>query len=281
MSLSKNSILNLKLTIVFVATVALYFQFTALSVMSDSAFAQENSPTNNTDGSGSSNQPNINAENIFNTKTMTVGNNVKNLVILIPNEGHHDEGEDNEARFIDQHFVPENAIINTGTTVAWFNGDVGHERTVQVSDTDGNSVMFTTGPITDMELSPTLSFNNTGVYNYVAEGDEGVVMEGKITVVDDISTSVADDANATSTSTGTAVNTVGVLMVPTQDIETYVAEIENSGLAIDSMHDFNDLRGGQKGTGDVQTLIVWTSDQTDLNSVISPISELSTGLPYS
>ena len=60
-------------------------------------------------------QPNISAESIFNTKTMTLGNNVKNLVILIPNEGHHAAGEDNEARFLDQHFVPENAVINTGT----------------------------------------------------------------------------------------------------------------------------------------------------------------------
>ena len=82
-------------------------------------------------------QPNINAENIFNTKTMTLGNNVKNLVILIPNEGHHAAGEDNEASFLDQHFVPENAVVNTGTTVQWFNGDAGHERTIDVKDTVG------------------------------------------------------------------------------------------------------------------------------------------------
>ena len=44
-------------------------------------------------------QPNINAETIFNTKTMTLGNNIQTLVILIPNEGHHAAGEDNEARF--------------------------------------------------------------------------------------------------------------------------------------------------------------------------------------
>ncbi|CAN5823164.1 hypothetical protein BH23THE1_BH23THE1_00310 [soil metagenome] len=30
---------------------------------------------------------------------MTLASNVNNLVIPIPNEGHHDEGEDNEARF--------------------------------------------------------------------------------------------------------------------------------------------------------------------------------------
>ena len=42
-------------------------------------------------------------------------------------------------RFLDQHFVPENAIVNTGTTVQWFNGDAGHERTIDVKDTDGNT----------------------------------------------------------------------------------------------------------------------------------------------
>ena len=52
---------------------------------------------------------------------MTLGNNIKNLVILLPNEGRHAAGEDNEYRFLDQNFVPENAIINAGTTVSWFN----------------------------------------------------------------------------------------------------------------------------------------------------------------
>ena len=47
---------------------------------------------------------------------MTLGNNIQTLVVLIPNESHHQEGEDNEARFLDQRFVPENAVINTGTT---------------------------------------------------------------------------------------------------------------------------------------------------------------------
>ena len=70
--------------------------------LANDVFAQTNS---------SEGQPNINAESIFNTKTMILGNNIQNLVILIPNEGHHAAGEDNEARFLDQHFVPENAIV--------------------------------------------------------------------------------------------------------------------------------------------------------------------------
>ena len=54
-----------------------------------------------------------------------------------------------EARFLEQSFVPANAVINTGTTVAWYNGDFGHERTVNVKDATGSSVVFSTGIITD------------------------------------------------------------------------------------------------------------------------------------
>jgi hypothetical protein len=45
------------------------------------------------------------ATNIFSSKQYTLSDNDKNLVILIPNEGHHGPGEDDEARFIAQSFV--------------------------------------------------------------------------------------------------------------------------------------------------------------------------------
>lgn len=219
------------------------------------------------------NQPNINAESLFNTRTMVLGNNVKNLVILIPNEGHHGPNEESEARFLEQQFVPETAVINSGTTVSWFNGDVGHERTVDVANANGGSILFSTGEITDMQVSKTITFNSTGTYNYQAEGDPGVTMRGAITV-GNIQSPVTNSANG-------EIDTVGVLMVPTQDKDTYIQEVENGGLTVDSTFDFNDLRGGQQGTGDVQTLIVWTSAGKDLNSLISPLSEISAGLPYS
>ena len=42
------------------------------------------------DGNASSDQvPNFSASSIFDTHKMVIGNNIKNLVILIPNEGHH------------------------------------------------------------------------------------------------------------------------------------------------------------------------------------------------
>jgi plastocyanin len=250
--------------------------FTIIAVMasslhsassSNAVFAQASSS-----GTGN-NQPNINAENLFNTKTMVLGNNVKNLVILIPNEGHHGPNEESEARFLEQQFVPETAVINSGTTVAWFNGDVGHERTVDVANANGDSMLFSTGEITDMQVSKTITFNSTGNYNYAALGDEGVTMRGSITV-GNIQSPVTNSANS-------EIDTVGVLMVPTQDKGLYIQEVEEGGLTVDSTYDFNDLRGGQEGTGDVQTLIVWTSQGKDLNSVVSPLSEISSTLPYS
>jgi hypothetical protein len=58
---------------------------------------------------------------VFNTHELTLGNNIKNLVILIPNEGHHGPQAD-EDRFLDQPFIPQNVAINQGTNIVWFNG---------------------------------------------------------------------------------------------------------------------------------------------------------------
>jgi plastocyanin len=257
----------------------------ALFSSTDTALAQQN--TTSFGSNEISLQPNINAENIFNTKTMTLGNNVQTLVILIPNEGHHSEGEDNEARFLAQHFVTENAIINAGTTVLWFNGDVGHKRIIDVKDASGNTV-FNTGEIVDSQASQPFTFSNTGVYNYEAEGDPGVVMTGSVTI-DNIQSPVTSSSSSSSASTTTTtssnssnnIDTVGILMVPTQDIDEYISQITGAGITVDSTFDFEDLRGGQEGTGDVQTLIVWTTSGKDLGETLSLLSELSSDLPYS
>jgi plastocyanin len=253
------------------------FLFSALLFLqsvSESSIASAQIDTTNNDSTIAVNnsQSTFVAEDLFNTKTMTLGSNVKHLVILIPNEGHHDEGEDNEARFLDQHFVPENAVINTGTAVSWFNGDVGHERTINVLNTDGTS-LFNTGEIQDSQMSASHTFTNPGTYNYEAEGDPGVTMEGTITVVDNSSSTIAPSSGN--------FDTVGVFMVPTQDIDTYLSEITGAGIRVESTHDFEDLRGGQEGTGDVQTLIIWSTSGKDLTETISSLSEISLDLPYS
>ena len=208
---------------------------------------------------------------------MTLGNNIQNLIILIPNEGHHAAGEDNEARFLDQHFVPENAVINAGTTVQWFNGDAGHERTIDVKDPNGNSI-FNTGEIVDSQASQPFTFSTPGVYNYEAVGDPGVTMTGSITV-DNIQSQVTPTSTTSNSSSN--IDTVGILMVPTQDIDEYISQITGAGITVDNTFDFKDLRGGQEGTGDTQTLIVWTTGGKDLSETLLSLSELSADLPYS
>ena len=259
--------------IIMVCTVLTIASFLHFSSITSIVLAQANNINTGTT------QPNIDAANLFNTKTMVLGNNVKNLVILIPNEGHHGPGEESEARFLEQQFVPENAVINPGTTVSWFSGDAGHERTVNVKDATGSSVLFSTGVIPESQVSKTYTFNTPGTFNYEAMGDPGVTMKGTITVKS--IQSPVTTAAATTAGGGGAIDTVGVLMVPTQDLAKYVQDVKNTGLTVASTHDFKDLRGGQKGTGDVQTLLVWTSGGKDLSTIIPPLSEISLALPYS
>ena len=275
---NKNKISSIHLFFVFVGMLALLVPVSYVSLQD--VFAQADSSNNAT---GNVNlQPNISAENTFNTKTMTLGNNIKNLVILIPNEGHHAAGEDNEARFLDQHFVPANAIVNTGTTVQWFNGDAGHERTIDVKDTDGTASLFNTGEIVDSQASSPFTFSNPGVFNYEAEGDPGVTMTGSVTVGNIQSPVTTSSSSATTTtSNSSSIDTVGILMVPTQDIDDYISQITGSGITVDNTYDFKDLRGGQEGTGDTQTLIVWTTGGKDLGETLSSLSSLSADLPYS
>ena len=106
-------------------------------------------------------------------------------------------------------------------------------------------------------------------------------MSGNIQVVDQSQASPSSPSTTSPGNTQSSADTIGVLMVPTQDIQTYTTDLENRGFNIDSTHNFKDLRGGQSGTGDEQTLIVWTSTGADLSTIAKNLEEFSSGLPYS
>src|ERR687896_1966300 len=178
-------------------------------------------------------QPNLNASSIYDSGQMTLGNNVKHLVIVIPNEGHHGPGEEDEARFIAQPFLPQNAIVGPGTQVAWYNGDVGHEHNIVVRDANGVQ-LFETGEFTELQASKPIVFNNTGEFEYAdtVEYEDGFVMTGTIRVID----------QGTNNPTNLATfDTVGTLMVPSVDIQNIATSIKNAGFGIDSMHNFKGL----------------------------------------
>src|SRR5829696_3150833 len=89
------------------------------------------------------NQPDINATNLYRTHNMVLGNNVKNLVILVPNEAHEPYSL-KEQQLINQAFIPQNVRMNVGTTIVFFNADVGHDhREVIVNGLTGSRVFDT------------------------------------------------------------------------------------------------------------------------------------------
>ena len=62
----------------------------------------------------------IDASSGYETKSMSLGNNIKNLLILIPNEGHESQNvgdQSYEQRHINQPYIPQNAIVPKGTTI--------------------------------------------------------------------------------------------------------------------------------------------------------------------
>ena len=238
------------------------------SIGSPSEVMQSQSPNSTTSQS---------ATDIFNSKSYVLPSSANNFVVLIPDEGHHGPGEADEARFIAQSFVPETTVINEGTNVIWFNSDVGHEHNIIVTNDAGStSPIYQTGEFAEFKAR-NYTFNEAGAFRYAdsVEYDNGYIMRGNISVT-------ADQGNTELQHTTDASDTVGITMVPTQDISQYTADLQSRGFVIDSMHNFRDLRGGQSGTGDEQTLIVWRSPPgMQISSVLSQLAEFSSQLPYS
>ena len=94
----------------------------------------------------------------------------KNLIILIPNEGHESPRLPKEQRLINQPYVPENIVVHPSYNLRWFVGDVGHTRTISLVDSASNNV-FKSGDIDFNQLSKPLLLNKAGLTNYLFEKD--------------------------------------------------------------------------------------------------------------
>jgi hypothetical protein len=97
-------------------------------------------------------QPNIQGSNIYQAQTIVLGKNIKNLVISIPNEGHEDPAQPKGMRVINQPYIPQNAVVNVGTTVTWLNADAGHRHSITIVDNNNtkSTVFIVVGLITLM-----------------------------------------------------------------------------------------------------------------------------------
>lgn len=152
--------------------------------------------------------------------------------------------------------------------VLWFNGDVDHDHKITLQDIETGQTVFNSPIFVFNEASTTIVLNHTGSYRYyeadVLEDDPDFVMEGTIDVMDN-----------SSNSGRVNIDTVGTFMVPAQDLNEHILDLKSRGFGIDSIHTFQDLRGGQEGTGPQQTLIVWTADsQMSLDKILSDFLNL-------
>jgi plastocyanin len=240
-------------------------------------------------------QPDIKASDIYQYYTMVLGKDIKNLVILLPNEGHEDPTAPKELRVVNQPYLPQNAVVNVGTTVTWFNGDVGHHaHSVSLVDNNTKNVVFESGPFDNFAASRPIKFNNTGTFVYSGPSDDKAVpnykMNGTVTVVDQSlttpfnSTSNATDTTSAQTATATNnIDTITTLMVPANLLDKVVSQVKAQGFGIDNQYPFMSLRGGGGTTGGDkhQVLLVLTSSGKNLNEVISALSIISPTMPYS
>jgi plastocyanin len=211
------------------------------------------------------------ATSIYDAREFSTGDSVQNLFILIPNEAHHGPGEEDEARYLNQPFVPESVAINPGTNVVWFNGDVGHEHNLAISGGGAapNS-LYQTGEFSEFDAR-NYTFNDIGDFSYAdtVEYENGFIMRGNV--------SVTDSSSQQGASGGGGSQNVGLLMVPTEDLGQHTQDLESRGFVIDSTHNFPDLR-----EGDEQTLIVWEAPETsDVPTIITNLAEISQQFPYS
>jgi len=222
--------------------------------------------------------PNIDATTLYNDKTMILGNNVKNFVIILPDEAHESLNQPkNQLPLTNQPYLPQHLVTNVGTTIVWFSADVGHKHTITLNDENSKKV-FEAAFFPSNEASPSLTLNNTGNYSYFEKGVNkavpSFVINGTITVAN--IPSELKPQNASS-----QVGTAGAYMVPAIMLDKYISQFAKNGMTVDSHFTYKDLRGGQKGTGPQQTLITWTTPETNLDKVLSALKVITPTLPYS
>jgi plastocyanin len=238
-------------------------------------------------------QPNIHASNIYQTQTIVLGKNNKNLVILIPNEGHEDPSVAKDLRVINQPYIPQNAVVNVGTTVLWFNADAGHHHSITLVDNNTKNTVYNSGRFDNFNASKPFTFNNVGTFAYSGPSYDRAVpnykMNGTVTVVNQpLTTTFNTTTAATSSSTGTGVpnnnniDTITTLMVPSKLLDKTISELKSQGFTIDNQYPFRSLRGAgsQSGGDPQQVLLVLTSSGKNLNQVTSALTQIAAALPY-
>ena len=264
---------------IFCSVIALHLILVHTTTTTPTAYAIEN------------NQPDINATNLYETHNMALGNNVKNLVILVPNEAHEPYSL-KEQQLINQAFIPQNVRMNVGTTIVFFDADVGHDhREVIVNGLTGSRVfdtrIFSYDDDEDDKIpnsSRNYTFNEIGDFSYYDTVFGKRIMNGTIEIVSSPLTQAITTINNNDNDNSLAsyypqydFDTVGAFVVPTEMLNKYTRMFENQGLEIYDIHNFRNQMDKDDAE---QSLIVWTSNGHPLDSVIEKLQKITPTLPY-
>jgi len=218
------------------------------------------------------------AKDIFDNKTLTLPSDVKNFVILIPNEAHESPLLPKEQRLINQPYVPQNLVSGANTQIIWFSGDVGHTRKITL--TDENSKEVYNSRLKFNTATEPLLLNHSGKFTYFEKNaniqDPKFVMEGSITTTNN---DVPLNSNDNMTVSESPFDTMLVLMVPTKDIKKHIMTFVDNNVKIIDIYSFKDLRE-TGGGGANQTLLVLGTNNP-LDESVSVVKKITSSLPYS
>ena len=218
------------------------------------------------------------AKDIFENKTLTLPSNVKNFVILIPNEAHESPLLPKEQRLINQPYVPQNLVSGANTQIIWFSGDVGHTRKLTL--TDENSKEVYNSRLKFNTATEPLLLNHSGKFTYFEENahtlDPKFVMKGSITITNG---DIPLNSNVNMTVSESPFDTMLVLMVPTNDIKKQIITLVDNNINIIDIYSFKDLRETGGGGANQTLLALGTNNQLDKS--ISVLKKITSSLPYS
>jgi len=289
--------------VIFVICSVTLFSVAALSVPYDNVFAISK---NTSSEQQQQQKPDIKGSDIYQNRTIVLGNDIKNLIIMIPDEGHEQPNQSpKELRIINQPYTPHNAVVNVGTTVRWFNADVNHPHTISLTPNNTNSnisinnnsknIVYESGTIKNFTASKPIKFNNTGAFSYSGPSfDKGVPsykMNGTIRVVKQplntpfnntsVNTSSSSTSQAAAITTRKA-DTITTLMVPANQLDKAISELKSQGFGIDNQYPFTSLRGGGSTPGGDkhQVLLVLTSSGKSIDEVVSALNKIAPTMPY-
>ena len=218
------------------------------------------------------------AKDIFENKILTLPSNVKNFVILIPNEAHESPLLPKEQRLINQPYVPQNLVSGANTQIIWFSGDVGHIR--EITLTDENSKEVYNSRLKFNTATEPLLLNHSGKFTYFEKNantqDPKFVMEGSITITN---TDVPQNSNDNMTVSESPFDTMLVLMVPTNDIKKHIMTLVDNNINIIDIYSFKDLR--ETGGGGANQTLLALGTNNPLDESISVLKKITSSLPYS